>query len=55
MVIYEIRPSKMKLFDVKIFFPEILILKMSVKMNLRTLTKNYAVDPERRFPTKSIL
>ena len=37
------------------FFSEILISKMSVKMNLRTLTKNFAADQEKEFPTKSIL
>ena len=37
------------------FFSYILISKMGVKMNLRTITKNYAADPEIRFATKSIL
>ena len=27
---------------------------MAVKMNLRIITKNHAVDPEIGFPTKSI-
>ena len=28
---------------------------MGVKMNLRVITKKYEVDPEKGFPTKSIL
>ena len=35
-------------------FSSILISKMGVKMNLRIITKNHAVDPEKGFLTKSI-
>ena len=36
------------------FENEILISKMSVKMNFRIITKNHEVDPEIGFLTKSI-
>ena len=52
---YKNRPSEMKLFWCQeVFFSEILILKMDVKMNLRIITKNHAADPEKGFPAKSI-
>ena len=35
-------------------FPEILISKMGVKMNLTIKTKKYVADPEIEFITKSV-
>ena len=58
--------KKLKFFIIKIelrnwnflvsrnFFAWILILKMSVKMNLRIIMKNHEADPEIGFLTKSI-
>ena len=44
-MIIEKRPSKMKFFQCQgIFFSQILISKMDVKMNLRIITKNHAAD-----------
>ena len=54
-VILKIKYYFMNFFWVKNFFSEILISKMVVKMNLRIITKNYAVDPEIEFVTKSNL
>ena len=39
----------------KNFFSKILISKIGVKMKLRIMIKNYAVDSVIQFPTKSIL
>ena len=47
--------SKMKLFWCQGFCSGILISKMGVKINLRTINKTYAADREIAFPTKSIL
>ena len=44
----------MKFFGAKDFFSYILIAKMSVKINLRIITKNHAADPEIGLLTKSI-
>ena len=52
--VYENQTSKMKFFEDKDFFSWISISKMSVKMNLRIITKNHAADPEIGFLTKSI-
>ena len=42
----------MKFFGVKEFFSGIMISKMSVKMNFRIITKNYATDSKIGFPLK---
>ena len=44
----------MKFFGVK-DFSLILISRISVKMNLRIITKNHTADPEKGFLMKSIL
>ena len=44
----------MKFFEDKDFFSWISISKMSVKMNLRIITKNHAADPEIGLLTQSI-
>ena len=44
----------MKFFYVKHFFRMSLISKISVKMNLRIITKNHAADLEIGFLTRSI-
>ena len=46
---------KRNYFGVKELFSEIFISKISGKMNLGIITKNYAADLEIGFPTKSIL
>ena len=51
-MIYENEPFKSKFFGVKDFFTEILIPKMSMKMNSSLIMKKYAADPEKRFPKK---
>ena len=55
MIIYDNQLSKMKLFSCRGIFSEILIPKMSTKMNLRIITKSYRADPEIGFLRKTIL
>ena len=51
-MIYENEPFKSKFFGVKDFFTEILIPKMSMKMNSSLIMKKYAADPEKKVPKK---
>ena len=52
--IFTWRIKKFQLPRCRIFFSEILILKIGVKMNLWLITKNRAADPEIGFLTKLI-
>ena len=47
MMVIKNRPSKMKLF-----WCQVKILKMGVKMNFRIITKNHASDSKIRSPHK---
>ena len=54
MLVNKNRSSKKNFFGVKDFFSCIMISKMSVKINLRIITKNHAADSKKDPPEKSL-